>query len=509
MGVVTKPTPAELHDVAKALGLHLTDADVASYLDLMTGTIDGYNVLAEMPSYVPPVTYPRTPGYFPEGEENPHNAWYVKTTIKGAAGGTLAGKTVAVKDNVCVAGVPMTNGSSTLEGYVPEIDATIITRMLDAGATILGKVHCECFCFSGGSHTGAYGPVHNPRKRGYAAGGSSSGSAAVVASGEVDMAIGGDQGGSIRIPSAYCGIYGLKPTWGLVPYTGVMPIEMTLDHTGPMTATVADNARLLEVIAGPDGLDPRQAQGHAAERYTEALGGKIDGMRIGVLRQGFEVPNAEADVLAMVRKGADMFKRMGAVVEEVSVPMHASGAMPIWSAIAHEGATAQMMLGNGFGFNWKGLYVTSLLDAHAGWRQRADELSDTLKITMLAGYHLIQKYRGHYYAKAQNLARKLTAAYDGALAKYDALLMPTTPTKATRLPDANAPRAEVLLRGFEMLPNCAPFDVSGHPALTMPCGLSDDLPAGLMLVGKQFGEMSLYKLASAWESGADWKSIRP
>jgi len=508
MGVVKKPTPAELHDVAKALGMNLTDADVASYLDLMTGTIDGYNMLAEMPSHVPPVKYPRTPGYFPEGEDNPHNAWYVKTTIKGAAGGKLAGKTVAVKDNVCVAGVPMMNGSSTLEGYVPDLDATIITRMLDAGATILGKVHCECFCFSGGSHTGAYGPVHNPRKRGYSAGGSSSGSAAVVANGEVDMAIGGDQGGSIRMPSSYCGIYGLKPTWGLVPYTGVMPIELTLDHTGPMTATVADNARLLEVIAGPDGLDPRQAQGHAAERYTEALGGKIDGMRIGVLRQGFEAPNAEADVLAMVRKGAEVFKRMGAVVEEVSVPMHAS-AMPIWSAIATEGATAQMMLGNGFGFNWKGLYVTSLLDAHAGWRQRADELSDTLKITMLAGYHLIQKYRGHYYAKAQNLARKLTAAYDGALAKYDALLMPTTPVKASKLPDANAPRAEVLLRGFEMLPNCAPFDVSGHPALTMPCGLSDGLPAGLMLVGKQFGEASLYKLASAWESGGDWKSIKP
>jgi len=508
MGVVTKPTPSELHGVAAALGLHLTDADVASYLELMSGALDGYNALAEMPNHLPQVKYPRTPGYFPEGEDNPNNAWYVKTTIKGALGGKLTGKTVAIKDNVCVAGVPMMNGASTLEGYVPDVDATIVTRLLDAGATILGKVHCECFCFSGGSHTGAYGAVHNPLKRGYSAGGSSSGSAAVVANREVDMAIGGDQGGSIRMPSAYCGIYGLKPTWGLVPYSGVMPIELTLDHVGPMTATVADNALLLEVLAGPDGLDPRQGQAPPPVRYTDALGKSITGLKVGVLKEGFEAPNAEPDVLAMVRKGAEQFARLGASVEAVSVPMHPA-AMAIWSAIAHEGATAQMMLGNGFGFNWKGLYVTSLLDAHAAWRQRADELSDTLKITMLAGYYVMQKYRGHFYAKAQNLARRLTAAYNDALARYDVLLMPTTPVKATPLPAPGAPRAEILQRGFEMIANCAPFDVSGHPALTVPCGLSDDLPAGLMLVAKHFDEATLYRLASAWESGGDGKSIRP
>ena len=508
MGVVKKPTPAELRDVARTLGLNLTDADVASYLELLTGTIDGYNLLAEMPADLPRVKYARTPGYFPEGEDNPNNAWYVKTTIKGAPSGKLAGKTIAIKDNVCIAGVPMLNGSSTLEGYVPDIDATLVTRILDAGGTITGKVHCECFCFSGGSHTGAYGPVHNPLKHGYSAGGSSSGSAAVVANREVDMAIGGDQGGSIRMPSSYCGIYGLKPTWGLVPYTGVMPIELTLDHAGPMTATVADNALLLEVIAGPDGLDPRQNHGRTPAAYTQALGGKVSGMRIGVLKQGFEAPNAEGDVLSMVRKGAAAFGRLGVTVEEVSIPAHTT-AMAIWSPIATEGATAQMMLGNGFGFNWKGLYVTSLLDAHAGWRQRADELSDTLKITSLAGAYMIQKYRGHYYAKAQNLARKLTAAYNDALSRNDALLMPTTPVKATRLPGPGAGREEILARAFEMIANCAPFDVSGHPAMTMPCGMSEGLPAGLMLVGRHFDEVSLYKLASAWEASGEAKSIRP
>ncbi len=163
---------------------------------------------------------------------------------------------MALKDNVALAGVPMMNGASTLEGFVPASDATIVTRMLDAGATILGKAVCEHFCLSGGSHTSDPGPVHNPHRIGYSAGGSSSGSGALVAAGEVDLAIGGDQGGSIRIPASYCGIVGMKPTHGLVPYTGVMPIETTIDHTGPMTASVGDNALLLEVLAGPDGLDP-------------------------------------------------------------------------------------------------------------------------------------------------------------------------------------------------------------------------------------------------------------
>src|SRR4030095_8107689 len=203
-----------------------------------------------MPDNLPPVKYPRTPGYRPGPEENKHNAWYVKTTVNGAPRGKLKGKTIALKDNIMLAGVPMMNGAATLEGYVPDIDATVVHRILDAGGTIAGKAHCEYFCLSGGSHTNATGPVHNPHKMGYSAGGSSSRRVVLVALREVDMAIGGDQGGSIRMPASFCGIYGMKPTHGLVPYTGIMPIEITVDHTGPMTANVADNALLLEVIAG-------------------------------------------------------------------------------------------------------------------------------------------------------------------------------------------------------------------------------------------------------------------
>jgi len=494
---VTRPTVAQVRALADDLGFTLSDADAQSFLGLMAGSFAAYDAVAAMPDHVPAVRYPRTPGYRPEGAENRYNAWYVKTTVKGTQTGKLAGKTIVLKDNVCLAGVPMMNGASTLEGYVPDVDATIVTRMLDAGGTIVGKAHCEYFCFSGGSHTCAAGPVHNPRKPGYSAGGSSSGSAALVAAGEVDMAIGGDQGGSIRIPASYCGIYGMKPTHGLVPYTGIMPIELTLDHAGPMTATVADNALLLEVLAGADGLDPRQYAPRTAP-YTEALGRGVDGLRIGVVKEGFGHHNSEKDVDASVRSAAAVFGKLGAKVGEVSVPMHAMGPA-IWSPIALEGATELMMKGNGFGTNWRGLYVTSLIDAHSAWRHRADELSDTLKLSMLLGHYFVKHHRGHFYAKAQNLSRKLRDAYDAALADFDVLVMPTLPLKATPLPPADAPREVSIQRAFEMISNTAPFDATGHPAMSVPCGQSDGLPIGLMLIGKHWEESTIYRAAHAFE----------
>ena len=502
---VNRPTAEQLHAVAKDLGMSMSDADIASYLAIMQPNFAAYDAVAAMPDYLPTVKYPRTPGYKPEGEENKYNAWYVKTTVKGAPAGKLAGKTVVLKDNVCLAGVPMMNGASTLEGYTPDIDATIVTRILDAGGTIVGKAHCEYYCFSGGSHTNAAGPVHNPHKHGYSAGGSSSGSAALLVAGEVNMAIGGDQGGSIRMPSAYCGVCGMKPTHGLVPYTGIMPIEITLDHTGPMTNNVADNALLLEVLAGEDGLDPRQYN-VKTDAYTKALGGGAKGLKIGVVKEGFGHPNSERDVDAKVKQAASTLRDLGATVSEISVPMHAVG-LAIWSPIALEGATELMMRGNGMGTNWRGLYTTSLLDAHSQWKHRADELSETLKISMLIGHYFIKHHRGHFYAKAQNLSRKLRAAYDAALSKHDLLLMPTVPLKATPLPPADAPRELYIQRAFEMLANTAPFDATGHPAMSIPCGMSDGLPTGLMMIGRHYGESTIYRAAAAFEKAGDWKKM--
>ncbi|MDF3837495.1 amidase [Cupriavidus basilensis] len=499
---VKRPTQAQMRELISSLHMTMSEDECAEYLALMEGSIQAYDRVDELPDFLPEPGYPRSAGYRPPPQENRLNAWYVKTEVKGAAGGALAGRSVVLKDNICLAGVPMMNGSSTLEGYVPDIDATVVTRILDAGGTIVGKAHCECFCLSGGSHTNASGPVHNPYRMGYIAGGSSSGCGALVGAGEVDMAIGGDQGGSIRIPAAFSGCYGMKPTHGLVPYTGIMPIESTIDHTGPMTRTVADNALLLEVIAGPDGLDPRQYAPRVA-RYTEALGKGVAGLRIGVVREGFGHGNSEADVDAKVRAGAQRLAQLGAIVDEVSIPMHLDGAA-IWTPIALEGLQAQMMHGNGMGFNWKGLYTTSLLERHAGWREQADQLSPSLKLSMFVGEFFMRQYGGRFYAKAQNLARRLRNAYDEQLQRYDLLLMPTLPLKAQPIPAPGAPLAEVIQRAFEMVANTAPFDATGHPAMSLPCGLGDGLPIGLMLVGKHWDEATIYRAAHAFEQAGDW-----
>ena len=500
-----RPTHAQLKQIVAELGMHMSDARVQEFLDVMQGTLEAYDVVDAMPDYLPPVLYPRTAGHRPSQEENPLNAWYVKTEVRGAPRGPLHGRTVALKDNVCLAGVPMMNGASTLKGYTPDVDATIVTRLLDAGATIVGKAHCEYFCLSGGSHTNATGPVENPHRRGYSAGGSSSGSGALVGGGFVDMAIGGDQGGSIRIPASYCGCYGMKPTHGLVPYTGVMPIESTIDHTGPMTQNVLDNAVMLQALAGPDGLDPRQYHPQVDD-YVAAVGRGVGGLRIAVVKEGFGHAVSEPDVDTRVRAGAETFRRLGATVDEVSIPAHLQG-LAIWTPIALEGLTNQMMHGNGMGTGWEGMYTTSLLDFHAHWRSRADELSDTLKISMFIGHYYLKHHRGHYYAKAQNLARQLREEYDRVLGAYDLLLMPTLPMKATPLPPRDAPLALYCQRAFEMLPNTAPFDVTGHPAMSVPCGMSDGLPVGMMLVGGTWKEAVIYRAAAAFERAGDWRGM--
>ncbi|MEM7301442.1 MAG: amidase [Pseudomonadota bacterium] len=502
---VRRPTIQQMRDVASGLGITMGDDELNEYLTLMEANFEAYDLVDSMPDELPKVKYPRTPGHRPATHENPLNAWYVKSEVRGAVSGVLEGKTIALKDNVCLAGVPMMNGASTLEGYTPDVDATVVTRILDAGGTIVGKAHCEYFCLSGGSHTNATGPVHNPYKIGYSAGGSSSGSGALVGAGEVDMAIGGDQGGSIRIPASFCGCYGMKPTHGLVPYTGIMPIEPTIDHTGPITQTVSDNALMLEVIAGDDGLDPRQ-YAPRTDKYTQALSRGVGGMRIGVVRESFGLDNSEPDVDQKVREASRKLTSLGAVVEETSIPMHLQGPA-IWTPIALEGLTDIMMHGNGFATGWKGLYVTSLLDAHSNWRTRADELSKSLKISMFVGEYMQKYYRGHFYAKAQNLSRRLRAAYDDSLAKFDLLLMPTLPVKATPLPPADAPLSLVVQRAFEMVANTAPFDATGHPAMSIPCGLSNGLPVGMMLIGRHYDESTIYRAAHAFEQAADWKSM--
>lgn len=495
---VQPPDPAEMARVAERYGLGLDEEDLASFAPVVEGLLGSWNEVELLYAQSAP-TPPERPWHRPDGPDNPYNAWYVTTEITAGGQGPLAGRTVAVKDNTMVAGVPMMNGSATVEGFVPTRDATVVTRLLSAGATIVGKSVCEDLCFSGGSHTSRTGPVRNPWDETRSTGGSSSGSAALVAAGLVDLATGGDQGGSVRIPASYTGIVGHKPTHGLVPYTGAFPIEQSIDHLGPMTRTVSDAALVLSVVAGPDGRDPRQPRDLTTQDYLGALGQGAAGLRVGVVREGFEQLNSDADINASVRDATVVLRDAGLVVEDVSVPWHLHGAK-IWDVIATEGATAQMVEGNGYGMNWHGLYDPEVIE-HYGrqWRADGSAFSETVKLVLLAGRHTMDRHQGKHYAMARNLVPQLRAAYDEALGRYDVLVMPTTPVSATPIPAPDAPRQEVLVRALEMVANTDPFDVTGHPACSVPAGLVNGLPAGMMVIGKRYDDATVLRVAHAYE----------
>jgi amidase len=495
---VDPPGSAELDRVSRHYGLALSEADVASFEPAVGGLLTSWDVVERLHAETAPAA-PDRAWKRPDDAGNPLGAWYVTTSITGADGGPLAGRLVAIKDNTAVAGVPMMNGSATLEGYVPARDATVVTRLLNAGATIAGKSVCEDLCFSGGSHTSRTGPVRNPWDTARSAGGSSSGSAALLAAGVVDIATGGDQGGSVRIPAAYSAVVGHKPTHGLVPYTGAFPIEQTIDHLGPMARTVTDVALALGVLAGPDGLDPRQPASIPVQDYVAELGRGADGLRVGVVAEGFGRDNSDEAVDATVRDAVQTLAGAGLGAEDVSIPWHLHGAR-IWDVIATEGATAQMVDGNGYGLNWQGRYDPDLMDYYGGkWRSDPTAFSETVKLVMLAGRYALDRYHGKYYAMARELTPRLRAAYDEALARFDVLVMPTLPIRATLLPGPGAPREEILARGLEMIGNTAPFDVSGHPACSVPAGLAGGLPVGMMIIGRQFDDATVLRVAHAFE----------
>jgi amidase len=501
--VVRLPTVNQIEDLGTHFGLVLNDEELSAFQQAFKGPLSSFDRLEQLasPSLAPVI--PRSPGYRPSQSENVYGAWYWKTDICAGGEGLLKGKKVAIKDNICVAGVPMMNGSALLEGYVPEIDATVVTRILDAGGVVAGKAACEDLCFSGASHTSATGPIRNPHNPAHSAGGSSGGSAAIVAAGEAPMALGGDQGGSIRTPSSWCGVYGLKPTWGLVPTTGSMPISYSLDHCGPIAATVEDAARLLTVIAGHDGWDPRTIAARPGD-YMSALGKPVKGLRIGVLREAFGHRESDPDVDGRVREAIAELSGAGAEVSEVSIPWHLDGPH-VWSGIILEGAAEMMLKGYGVGNNIAGYYPLSMQEAFArGLGTRINDVSPTVKMVLLLGEYMHRNYHARHHSKAQNLRVPMRKAYDDVLRYVDVLAMPTIPFTATPIPAADAPLGVVIDTALNMQANTCPFDVTGHPAFTIPCGRKSGLPIGLMLVGRHFEEATLIRVASSIESQSDW-----
>lgn len=493
------PSTERLASLAAHFNLNLDEADLVSFQALVLANLASYDRVGELFEPTAP-DLSRDGGSEPSPSDNPLGAWARVASIRTSGVGALAGKRVVIKDNVAVAGLPMRNGSASMVGYTPVADATVVRRLLGAGAEIVGKSVCEDLCFSGGSHTSASGPVRNPWRTDHTSGGSSSGSAALVATGEVDLAVGGDQGGSVRIPSSFCGTVGHKPTWGLVPYTGAFPIEATVDHLGPIGRTVADVAAMLTAMAGSDGLDPRQDPGIVGQDYAAGLTADLAGVRVAIVSEGFGWPDAsDPEVDDAVRRAALRLSDAGAAVSEVSIPWHRDG-VHVWNVIATEGATTQMLELNSAGMNVRGHYDVELLEFFAAARrERVDQLSETVKLVALTGAHTIDAYGGAYYAKAQTLGAHLTAAYDAALEHADVLVMPTTPMSAPPLPSADAPREEVIARAFEMIPNTAPFDVTGHPALSVPVDQVNGMPVGMMIVARRFDDVTALRVGHVHE----------
>jgi amidase len=496
------PSEDDLRELAAASYFELSPEELKAFQALIGPMLEIANKLDQMPTQPTSLAYrDRDPGYRPSREEDPFNAIVRRCSVKGASSGKLAGKRIGLKDTVCMAGIPLTCGSLVMDGYVPEIDATIVTRILDAGGEIVAVLNMDDFACSGAGHISAYGPVLNPHNPERLAGGSSGGSAAALYYDDIAITIGGDQGGSIRIPASWSGVVGLKPTHGLVPYTGIVGADATIDHAGPMARSVVDVALMLEVIAGKDPLDPRQGDVQA-QPYTEALGRDLNGVRIGILREGFGLKDSEPDVDEAVRSAIRSLEELGAKAQEVSVPAHLQAGAITW-AIAIQGVTAEI-LGNGAGYHLKGYHNVGFSTALGRFRQtQANDFPPTVKLLLLVGSYLHQRYYGRFYAKAQNQGRMLRAAYDAALSEYDVLALPTTPMKAHRYqPDVDL--EGLVTYSWSMSDNTAPFNVTGHPAISVPCAKSKGLPVGLMLVGRHFDEMTLLRVAHAFERNVQW-----
>ena len=503
---IRRPTPQDVQRLAEANNIELTDAEMSAFEALIPGLFDSFDDLAQLPEQRPPLRYPnRDPGSRPSAEDDPYNAILRRCYIRGATGGLLAGKRIGLKNNISVSGFPLTCASRILEHYVADSDATIVTRILDEGAEINSILNLDNFAFSGAGDTSAFGPTLNPHSADHLAGGSSGGSAAALYYDDIDMTIGGDQGGSIRIPASFCGIVGHKPTHGLVPYTGIIGIDNTFDHTGPMTRTVADAALLLQVIAGKDPLDPRQGD-VVMQDYVGALATGASGLRIGVVPEGFGLEQSHSEVDAKVRQAANRLAELGAAVEDLSVPWHAKAGAISWGLIA-EGAASLLQM-SGTGRHFEGQYSPGFAQALGqGLRAQANDLPPTVKLTLIIGNYMTEEYNSVMYAKAQNLRRDMRAGYDQALSQCDLLLMPTTPMPAHRNDAGGDPKA-VIDHAWDMLYNTAPFDMSGHPAISVPCGkTSEGLPIGLMLVGRRFDDATVLRAAHAFEQSGDWETM--
>src|SRR6058998_1180413 len=461
--MLRRPDADEVMEYGRALGFDLTPLEARMIQERMMDTIAALEAFDEMrvEERRPPLRFTdRDPGVRPSETEDPVGAFIRRCRVKGADTGPLAGKTVGLKDHIALAGVPLTFSSHMMDGYVPDFDATVVTRLLDAGATIVGKLKMEEFSWGGPglSGVGDYGRPLNPHNREHVTGGSSSGSAAAVAGGEVDVACGG----------------------------------------------------------GSDGDDPRQAHVPASvPAYTDALSRGAGGLRIGILAEGFGVEGGDRSVDECVREAIHVLERKGARTESVSVPLHTRAPLALLPIYLEGG---KRMYDTNFGGSFaRTYYPASFISIFGRLKQsHGREFSPNLKLNLMQGHFLQQHYGGRLYARAQNVRPTFVAQYDRVLAGVDLLAMPTVPLRAPRWrePMNYEEALEHTLfggkLGMELAPviaNTCPFNYTGHPAISIPCGKSDGLPIGLMLVAPHFREDVLFRAAHTYQQSVDWAAL--
>ena len=419
----------------------------------------------------------------------PSNGYITETTIEGAEGGPLAGKTIAIKDNISTEGVRTTCGSAMLEEYVPPYDATVVERVKEAGATINGKANMDEFGMGTTTETSAFGPTDNPAAPGHVPGGSSGGSAAVVAAGDADLALGSDTGGSVRCPAAFCGVVGIKPTYGLVSRYGLVAYANSLEQIGPLAPTVEEAAELLEVIAGPDERDGTTREPPVKE-FADAADGDVDGFDIGIPTELLD--GADEDVVARFWEAMDELEAAGASTHEVSLPS-VEHAVEAYYVIAMSEASSNLARFDGVRYGVSGGYDGNWNDAFA--RAREEGFGEEVKRRILLGtYALSAGYQDKYYKKAQDARAWVAQDFDEALADADVLASPTMPVPPFELGESLDDPLQMYLADA----NTTPVNLANLPAISVPAGeTSDGLPVGVQFIGPSFGERAIIRAGSA------------
>jgi len=420
-----------------------------------------------------------------------YNAYIATDTIEGADEGPLAGKTVAVKDNISTKDVQTTCGSAMLEGYVPPYDATVVERLKDAGATIPGKTNMDEFGMGTTTETSAFGPVENPVAKGRVPGGSSGGSAAVVAAGDADLALGSDTGGSIRCPAAFCGVVGIKPTYGLVSRYGLVAYANSLEQIGPIAPSVGAAAELLDVIAGPDERDATTQEAPEGDgSYAAAADGDVDGLSIGVPTELLE--GADEDVVETFWTALNDLEAQGATYHEVDLPS-VEHAVEAYYVIAMSEASSNLARFDGVRYGHSGGYEGNWNESFANAREEG--FGEEVKRRILLGtYALSAGYHDKYYKKAQDARAWVKQDFDEALEDADVLASPTMPVP----PMKRGESLEDPLTMYLADANTTPVNLANLPAISVPAGETDDgLPVGLQLVGPAFGEREIIRAGSA------------